>query len=143
MGRRIRDEATFQIFLAYITEIGLEQEIRSVCLKYFVTLRDIYLDVRGPSVHAARLEVWFWMSYRYRKSNGEIGVLFNREGNSVMHALRKVKEKSLQYGMQLPDDITEITKRMAAEARGNMVRMSEARAAAYSRGGKSSDGGDH
>ena len=97
----VRDEESYKRFLEYVTESGLEPEIRTICRRHAVTLRDIYLDVRGPTVYAARLEVWWWLASAYRKSTSEIGRLFDREATSVLYAIRRLREASIAMGIEL------------------------------------------
>lgn len=111
----VRDEGGYQLFFAYITECGLEPELRAICLCHSVTLRDIYLDLRGPTVHAARLEVWWWLTTIYRKSTLEIGRMFNREPTSITHALRKLRETAAAMGQALDASAAhEVSKHLAA-----------------------------
>lgn len=99
--RNVRDDESYKRFLAYATESGLEPEIRAICRRHAVTPRDIYLDVRGPTVYAARLEVWWWLASAYRKSMSEIGRMFDREATSVLYAVRRLRDTSVAMGVEL------------------------------------------
>lgn len=116
VAKRIRNEESYQKLLVYLNEVGLFDDLRAVCLKYYVSLRDIYLDSRGPTVHAARLEVWFVLAHTFKKSNGEIAKIFDRDGSSLTHAFRRLKEKAAEIGKELPRDVTEVAKAVAAES---------------------------
>lgn len=101
--RRIRDNAGFESFSTYIVDCGLEADMRAVCLKHRVTLRDIFLDARGPTVHAARLEVW-WGLIHFGKSSHEIGTIFFRDPTSVQHAMKRMMERACELGIPLDVD---------------------------------------
>ncbi len=88
--RRTRDKAGYQRFHEYLVEVGLEPQIRCICLQHTVTPRDIYLDTLGPSATGARLEVWWWLMKEIGKSKSEIGKLFDRDPTSVTHALKRL-----------------------------------------------------
>jgi hypothetical protein len=110
---RVRDNDSFAVFTAYIAETGLDASMREICLQHRVTLRDIYLDVRGPTVHAARLEVW-WMLMFLRKSSSEIGRLFDRDASSVQHAMKRLTERASELGTSLGvETVREIARSVA------------------------------
>lgn len=140
--KRIRDDESYRAFISYLNETGLESEIRSICLKHYVTPRDVYLDVRGQTVHAARLEIWFWLSFRFRKSNSEIASIFDREGTSVQQALRKVRDKSASANLHLPDRITEVARLLAGEALEAWTRTGNELAEFNRQRTKTTDGSD-
>jgi len=94
MASRRRDDESYRRFLVYIGECGLEPGLRSICLKHAVTPRDIYLDATGETIHAARLEVWWWLAQEHRKSSSEIGRMFDREPSSILYALKKLSEEA-------------------------------------------------
>lgn len=95
-----RDEDGYQRFLGYLGEAGIEPELRGICLTHAVTLRDIYLDVRGPSCMAARLEVWWWLSFKYHKSRPEIARLFDRDPGSIAHAFTRLRDTAAANGRE-------------------------------------------
>lgn len=103
-ARTIRDDTSYARFIEYVRECGLETEMRIICLRHSVTPRDIYLDTQGYTVYAARIEVWWWLSSYYRKSTTEIGRMFDREGTSIVHALRKLRERATALGFVLTQE---------------------------------------
>lgn len=113
---RTRDNADYEIFLAYITETSLDGYLRPICLKHHVTLREIFLDVRGTSVHAARLEAW-WTLTLFKKSSLEIGRIFARDATSVQHAMKRLNERAIALGVTL--DLEHVTQVARAVAVGN------------------------
>lgn len=104
-----RDEAGYQRFLAYIQETGLDEGLKSICLRHHVTLREIYLDVRGPTVYAARLEAWWWLYSGFNKSTSEIGRIFDRNYSSILHAFSKLKETAAEMGHELEKNGAHVT----------------------------------
>jgi imidazole glycerol phosphate synthase subunit HisF len=101
MATRPRDEAGYMRFLYYLDETGLDAEVRAVCLRHHVTARDVYMDTKGPSTHAARLEIWYWLTETIKKSTGEVGRIFDRDGSSICHALRKLRETAEAMSIEL------------------------------------------
>ena len=100
---RLRDNVAFEAFSSYIAECGLEGDMRAVCLKHRVTLRDIFLDARGPTVHAARMEIWRNLT-SFGKSSNEVGTIFFRDATSVQHAMKRMNERACEMGVPLDAD---------------------------------------
>lgn len=115
---RTEDRSCF--FLAYLAETGLDVELRAICLRHFVSLRNVYLDGRDPTIVAARLECWFWLSTRARKSASEIARIFDRDNASVHHGLKKLREMAAK--MNVPLD----AEHASEVARALVVEMSQA-----------------
>ena len=101
MASKARDQEGYLRFLYYLDETGLDVELRAICLRHHVTPRDVYLDTRGPTVHAARLEIWWWLTQTIGKSTGEVGRIFDREGPSITHAIRRLREVAAAMGHEL------------------------------------------
>ncbi len=97
-----RNNDDYEIFLAYINETGLIVDMQIACLNHRVTLREIFLDVRGATVHAARLEIW-WTMMNFGKTTKEVSRLFVRDVSSVSHAMKRLREHSSK--LNLPLDI--------------------------------------
>lgn len=95
-----RDQAGFRIHFLYIKEVGLDGSLISICKAHAVTLHDVYVDGRGPTIHAARLECWGWMHLFLRKSHSEIGKIYDREPGSVLFALKRMREIASEYGVR-------------------------------------------
>lgn len=116
-ARKIRDNEGYERFLAYITEAGFIDDLKSICLSHRVTLREVYLDVRGPSVYAARIEIWWWMMFSLHKSSVEIGRIFDRDYSSVLHAITRLKERAIELGIPFNDAVGShnVAKTMAKE----------------------------
>lgn len=114
---RPRDNAAYEIFLAYITEVDLVVTFREICMKHHVTLRDIFLDVRGATVHAARLEVW-WFLGLMSKSYSEIGRIFARDATSVQHAMKRLQERAAAINVTLSSEtVCAVARSVATENR--------------------------
>ena len=96
-----RNEESYLRFLYYLDETGLDVELRAICLRHFVTPKDVYLNSKGPTVHAARLEIWWWLTTTIRKSHGEVGRLFDRDGTSILYAMRKLRTTATTMGAEL------------------------------------------
>lgn len=92
--KRARTEAGYQMFSAYIEEVGLGDQIKEICKRHVTTPRDVYLDTRGPSATGARFEVWWWLMKVVGKSTAEIGRLFDRDASSMTHAMKKLYTKA-------------------------------------------------
>lgn len=122
-----RDEVGALRFLAYLEETGLFDTVRAICLAYHVTPRDIYLDGRGPTIVAARLETWWVLSARARKSAREVGDMFGRDPSSVMHAMRKLGAHAVDLGVELSEETVRRVAEAAARATHESLRASGAR----------------
>jgi hypothetical protein len=133
-----RDDASYEVFAAYVVEAGLDFEMRSICLYNHVTIRDIYLDARGPTVHAARLEVWWWLTFVLKKSFNETGRLFDRDPTSIAHAVRGLVNQSITMAVPL-DSVSHVrdVARAIADRSLNRNRASGAVRAAINNGKKS------
>lgn len=109
-----RDEESYQRFHAYIVEVHLESEMRDICIRHRVSIHDIYLDERGPSTHAARLEVWWWLVSVIQKSPREVGRIFHRDGSSILYALRRLHERANAMVTELESDtVSHVAKQVA------------------------------
>lgn len=95
---KIRDEAGYQVFIQYLSEAGFEPVVREICLEHAVTPRDTYLDARGPTCHAARLVIWWWLHTSFRKSFLEIARIYDRDHSSISQAVKKFKERGNELG---------------------------------------------
>ena len=96
-----RTQETYLQFLLYLDETGLDEELRAICKGHHVTPRDVYLDARGPTVHAARLECWWWLVMHTRKSPGEVAKLFDRDPGSIRYGMLRLGEQALILGREL------------------------------------------
>lgn len=96
-----RNEDTYREFLAYLNETNLYEDLKSICLRHHVTLRDIFFDIRGPTVYAARVESWWWLASTLHKSNNEIGRLFCRDSSSILHAMAKLRNTAVELGKEI------------------------------------------
>lgn len=124
-----RDESSFLLFHAYISEVQLESELRAICLRHRVTLRDVYLDIRQPSAHAARLEVWWWMVTKIQKSPREVARIFHRDGSSILYALRRLHERADMMMVVLTEEtINPVSKAVAQSYADAKVLTGEAAA---------------
>lgn len=112
-----RDEQGYLRFIAYLGESGLEPSVRGICLRHATTPRDIYLDTQGPTITAARLEVWWWLTVELGKSAGEIGLIFDRNQGSIRYALRRLGEAAVAMGAELDRDRVEAVARNLAQQR--------------------------
>lgn len=118
-----RNLVGFELFSAYIVEAGLDEEMRAVCLSHRVTLREVYLDARGTSVHSARLEIW-WRLVNMGKSTSEIGRMFARDATSVSHAMRRLNEVAAEIPTTLgAENVNEVARAVAA---GNLKKWKTA-----------------
>lgn len=115
-----RDVVTYLKFQQYVEEAGLLPKLQEIVLAHHVTLHDVYLDLKGPSTIAARLECWWWLMKHGNKSRGEIGRIFHRDTTSILHGLRKVHAKADELRVQL--DAGSI--RIVAVAMGQQVSES-------------------
>lgn len=120
----------FETFSAYILEAGLDEELRAVCLTHRVTLKEVYLDTRGTSVHAARMEMW-WRLANMGKSLSEIGRLFARDVTSIMHAMRRLREISAEQSIPIgTESVTIVARAVVASNQKNWSTVGQAAAAA-------------
>lgn len=87
----VRDRAGFRRFYAYLSEVEMLDAFRDVLRYHGVSLLQVYSDEKGPSVHAARLHLWWWLAKAYGKSPAEIGRLFDRGGDSVAYGLKRLQ----------------------------------------------------
>ena len=109
-----RTQQSFRRFYIYISERNLEQEMRERCMKHHTTLRDIYLDVRWSSVHAARLEIWWWL-FSLGKSLNEIARMFDRDAASINFAVKRLKDYANTNNVRLTlETIHDIAKGVSA-----------------------------
>lgn len=100
----VRDEAGYRRLIAYLGEVGLEPDVRGICLRHAVTLRDVYLDSSAAEVHAARTEIWWWLESKHRKSRAQIGRLFDRDATTVTAALNKLEKIAAEMGKELDEE---------------------------------------
>lgn len=118
-----RNHNTCRLFVAYLTETGLEQEMKAICQIHHVSLRDIYLDTRGPTVHSARLSVWWWLAYVIGKSGKEIARIFDRDASSIHYALAKVVQRAVQLGQVLTYETVHLVAKDLASSQQQMLRV--------------------
>jgi hypothetical protein len=123
---RIRDEAGYAVLEKHLTESGLEVSVKEICKSHFTSLRHIYLDTRGPSVLAARIEVWWTLMKVYGKAHAEIGTIFNRDRSSISWALRRLyimadgKQRDVEVA-----SVHELAKAIAAETEATLRRVGQ------------------
>lgn len=127
---RKRDKAGFRIFFAYLEETGLDEPLRAICRSHAVTLAEIYLDTKGPTVYAARLECWGWLTLAAGKSSAEVGRLFDRDPTSVLYALRRLAEGASLTLAGLHKAALATSTRAAAGFAANGRRLAAGRATA-------------
>ena len=114
----LRNDETFLRFLAFLGETGLEPQVRGICLAHSVSLREVYLDFRGASVHAARQEIWFWLLHEMGRSPNEVARIFDRDRSSLIHVTKRLKEKAVSLGRPLDmTTVRELASAVAADAR--------------------------
>ncbi len=121
---RVRDQEGYVRFLYYLDETGLDVELRAICLRHHVTPKDVYLDTKGPTVHAARLEIWWWLTSTIGKSTGEVARIFDRDGSSVLYAIKRLRETAASMtveldAMRVPDVARDVALTAASSQRRN------------------------
>lgn len=128
-AKKIRDNDGYERFFAHVTEAGFAEDLKAICLRHHVTLKEIYLDTRGPTVYAARLEAWWWMTSAIHKSSSEIARIFDRDPSSILHALTRLKEAAQALGESLDGEGShKVAKQMSRE-------LAEARVSGGRKGG--------
>lgn len=128
MASKPRDEATYACFLVYLDEIGLIDELRAICRAHHVSLRDIYLDARGPTSTAARMQAWWWLVAVKRKSQSEVARMFDRDDTSIGYAVRKLCTQSRVMNVELTEATVERIARAFGEQTAENLRASGAAA---------------
>jgi hypothetical protein len=89
--KKPRDKATFCRFQLYLEECGLDEPLRAIGRRHGVTLFEVYSSVRGPSVVAARIEMWHWLIAEMGKSPAEVAVMFDRDRGAVAAAMKNLE----------------------------------------------------
>lgn len=89
-----RDKQSFRRFHLYVEECGLDEPLRAIGRHHGVTLFEAYSDARGPSVVAARIEMWHWLVSEMGKSPAEVAAMFDRDRGAVTAALKKLHERA-------------------------------------------------
>lgn len=126
--KRERTEEGFRNFSGYVEETGLFADLKAICLRHHVTLRDVYLDTKGPTVYAARLEVWWWLYSTIKKSTFEIARLFDRDDSTISYALIKLRARATELGHVLEDNVHDTARAIAERTtRSRAVSMSKNR----------------
>jgi hypothetical protein len=62
---------------------------------------DMYLDGKGPTMLAARLESWWYLMRRAGKSAGEIALMYDRDQSSIQHGLRQLFRYADELGFEV------------------------------------------
>ncbi len=135
-----RDRESFKRFYAYVDECGLVEVLKGICAAHHVTLADAYLDARGPTVHAARLECWWWLRSRCRKSEAEIAVMWDRDRSSIHYALGKLDDEARRRGVAVAADTARVLAVGVAENTAERISAAGRRQAALNGAGRASSG---
>jgi len=117
MAPRARDKLGFRRFYLFCEEVALLDPFREILRLHAVSLWDVYGDVPGPSVHAARMHLWWWLSAAYGKSAGEIGRIFDRDGSSIHHAVAKLRARAKKEGVLVSEETAAPLARLVAFGR--------------------------
>jgi chromosomal replication initiation ATPase DnaA len=106
-----KDKQSFQRFLAYVTECGLEAPLRAIALRHAVTLQEAHSDARSPSVVGARVEMWYWLTTEVGRTPAEVAAIFGRDRGAVFAALKKLQATASELERELaPDTVTSVVK---------------------------------
>lgn len=121
MPPRPRDKQGFRRFYLFCEEVALLDPFREILRAHAVTLWDVYGDVAGASVHAARLHLWWWLGTAYGKSAAEIARIFDRESSSVYHGLAKLQDRARKEGVVISEETAAPLARLVARGRADSV----------------------
>lgn len=137
MKKPPRDEGGYRRFVAYLGETGLLEEIRSICLRHAVSLRDIYFNSSASEIQAARSEIWWWLEAKHNKSRATIGRMFDRDASTISTAIKKLSGIAAEMGKELNDsavfDLATLLAKRSIELRERMGREHHERMAARNR----------
>lgn len=129
MASRARSEESLLRFAAYAEECGFAKELREICVAHRSSIADVYLDVRGPTAHAARLECWWWLGAACRKSATEIARMFDRDRSSIGYALDKLAEEAAHRGVGVGPDTVRVLAIAVSESTAERMSAAGRRAA--------------
>lgn len=122
----LRTKEKFRAFYEYLVETGLLPVLQAICLRHTVTLHDVFMDVKGSSVTAARIEMWWRLMTLYGKSPAEIERIFQRHRDSIAYAMRKLQERANEHGVAVAEDtVTPLAKTIAAQSLANQRAAGE------------------
>lgn len=99
MGKRT--SVSCERFIVYLEDSGMKEAVSAICKSFYVSPRDIYLDARGWTITAARLETWWWMMTIARKSMGEVARIFDRDSSSLYYSMQRLGEMAVEKGVPL------------------------------------------
>lgn len=109
MATLVRNEEGFARFATWLDDAGQREDVRGTCVRYAVTLRELYLDARGASITAARVEVWWRLSTAFLKSPGEIARIFDRDTSSVTFVLAALERHAAEMKITLgPETVAQV-----------------------------------
>lgn len=118
-----RDQTSYLQFLVYLDETGLDAGVHEICRRHHVSTREVYLDTKGPTVTAARLEIWFWLRIAIGKSNGEIGRIFGRDAGSISYAFHRLVEQAKAMNVDLTRETApDVARAFALKTAANLER---------------------
>lgn len=118
-----RDQTSYLQFLLYLDETGLDVGVQEICRRHHVSTREVYLDGKGPTVTAARIEIWYWLRVAIGKSNSEIARMFGRDSGSVTYAFGRLAEQAKVMNVELTrETVPDIARAFAVRTAQNLER---------------------
>lgn len=118
-----RDQTGYLQFLVYLDETGLDVGVHEICRRHHVSTREVYLDAKGPTVTAARLEIWYWLRIVIGKSHGEIGRMFGRDAGSISYAFHRLVEQANVMNVDLTRETApDVARAFAVRSAQNLAR---------------------
>lgn len=130
-----RDQTSYLQFLVYLDETGLDVGVQEICRRHHVSTREVYLDGKGPTVTAARIEVWYWLRVAIGKSNSEIGRMFDRDASSVSYALARLHAEAEAMNVVLTrENAPDVARAFAVRTAQNLERAGKNITPRYVRG---------
>lgn len=124
-----RTRESFKRFFRYLEEVELSDAFREILRRHHVSFWDVYGDVRGVAMFAARIEC-FWQLERLGRSVNQIARLFDRNADSVHYALRLLRNESGMMGIVLDEDnVYRVAVSVAEKGRANQRDNGKKRAA--------------
>lgn len=121
-------------FAAYADEAGFGDALRAVARAHFVTIGDTWLDHRGESIQAARMEVWWTLVNVFSRSEVEVARMYARDKSSIQFALQRLEAQAASEGVVLDESTVRGLATRSAAAKAASLRESGARVGFTGRG---------